>query len=154
MPNTIYIAADHGGYQMKEKLKKYLESKNFEVVDMGPFHYDPGDDYPAFAFEVAKAVAGDEKSVGVLLCRSGQGVCIVANKVAGIRACLAWNEEVAIESKNDNHANVLCLPSDYIDNKEAEKIADAWLDADPSSEERHKRRVQEISAIEQHLSNR
>ena len=145
---TIYIAADHGGYKMKEMLKTYLLGKGERVEDMGPEAFNPADDYPDFSLSVAQAVAQDHGSLGILLCRSGQGVCIVANKVKGIRTTMAWNKEVAAEGRRDNHANILCFVSDFLSEEETKQIADAWLNEKPATEERHVRRVKKIEAIE------
>ena len=137
---------------MKEALKPYLERKGFEVEDMGPSRFDPADDYPAFSFPLAQAVAEDHDSVGILLCRSGQGVCVVANKVRGVRASIAWNEAVARWGRKDDHINILCLPSDYISEDEAKKIVDGFLDEKPGTDPRYLRRLSEIKAIEENNS--
>ena len=135
---------------MKEMLKEYLKTGGFEVEDLGPEGYDPADDYPDFSYNLAQAVSQDQSSLGILLCRSGQGVSIVANKVKGIRTTLAWDKVVAVEGRRDNHANVLCLASDFVDDNEARDITDAWLTTEPTKEERHVRRVKKIDAIESH----
>ncbi|OGE85089.1 MAG: hypothetical protein A3J48_02855 [Candidatus Doudnabacteria bacterium RIFCSPHIGHO2_02_FULL_46_11] len=150
---NIYLAADHGGFKLKEHLENILSSENHEIVDLGPATTDPIDDYPDFAFSVAQAVANEKDSLGLLLCRSGQGVCVVANKIAGVRAAVAWNEEVARAGRRDDHINVLCLPSDYVSQKEAEKIVQAWLNAKPGQDERYMRRLEKIKAIEEHSKN-
>src|SRR3989344_846447 len=145
---NIYLAADHGGFKLKEHLENILSSENHEIVDLGPATTDPIDDYPDFAFPVAQAVANEKDSLGLLLCRSGQGVCVVANKIKGVRAATAWNKEVAQAARRDDHVNVLCLPSDYISPKVAEQIVDTWLHTDPGQDLRFLRRVKEIKAIE------
>lgn len=145
---TIYLGSDHGGFKMKEELKKMLSG--FEVEDMGAYAMEPADDYTEYAFKVATAVSQDKKSLGILLCRSGQGVCIVANKINGVRAGLAWSAETARAGRKDDHINVLCLPSDYINQGEAEQIVRAFLDEEPGQAERYVRRIKKISAIEDH----
>lgn len=148
----IYLAADHGGYKLKEHLKKYLAKAKLEFVDLGPKKYQPQDDYPDYAVKVAKKVSGNQLSnVGILLCRSGQGVCITANKFPGIRAALVWNTLEAKASRNDDMSNVLCLPSDYVSPRQAEKIVETWLETPYSTEDRHMRRVKKISQIEKNL---
>lgn len=149
----IYIGADHGGYKLKEQLKKFLSKLNQgqkpDFKDIGAFRLKAGDDYPDYAVKVAKQVAKNPISnLGILICRSGQGVCIVANKFKGVRAALVWNTKEAIMSRNDDMSNVLCLPSDYISTKEAEQIVKAWLETKFSTDRRHMRRVQKITAIE------
>ncbi|GAC1412233.1 MAG: hypothetical protein NVSMB66_0710 [Candidatus Doudnabacteria bacterium] len=141
----IYIASDHGGYKLKEDLKKFLSKKKIALTDLGPEKLDPNDDYPIYAKKVAEAVAKDlQNNKGILICRSGQGVCIVANKVKGIRAALAWNEVVAKHSRRDDDANILCLPSDYVSTEVAEDATLLWLKTEFSTEEKYARRLKEI----------
>lgn len=145
----IYIGADHGGYKLKEHLKKFLNRQKLEFSDLGAKTLRAGDDYPDYAKQVAKKVSQNPmRNVGILICRSGQGVCIVANKFEHVRAALVWNTKEAEMSRKDDMANVLCLPSDYISQKDAEKIVDVWLKTPFSAEARHVRRVKKISAVE------
>ena len=145
----IYIGADHGGYKLKEQLKKFLAKKKLEFVDVGAKKLKAGDDYPDYSKIVGKKVSQNPmQNLGLLICRSGQGVCIVANKFPHVRAALVWNTKEAEMSRKDDMANVLCLPSDYISEKDAEKIVDVWLKTPYSSEVRHVRRVKKISALE------
>lgn len=146
----IYLGSDHGGFNLKEDLKKFLDAEKIAYKDLGPFTLHPKDDYPKFSAKVAKAVQrSPEKNLGILMCRSGQGVCVAANKFKGIRAAVAWNELLAKASRKDDAANVLCLPSDYISTEVAEDIVKAWLVTPFSGEERHKRRLKEIEGFEQ-----
>lgn len=145
----IYIASDHGGYKLKEHLKKYLIKQKHEYVDLGPDRYIEGDDYTEYAAEVADQVSRNPlRDVGILICRSGQGVCIVANKFKNIRAGLIWNTKEAKMSRNDDMTNVLCLPSDYIDEATAKRIVKTWLATPYSKASRHVRRVKQISKLE------
>lgn len=145
----IYIGADHGGYKLKEQLKKFLAKKKLEFLDVGAKSLKAEDDYPDYAKLVAKKVSQNPmRNVGILICRSGQGVCIVANKFEHVRAALVWNTKEAEMSRTDDMSNILCLPSDYISVKEAEKIVEVWLTTPYSTDERHIRRVKKISAIE------
>ena len=147
----LYIGADHGGYQLKEQLKKWLVKQKVEYIDVGAPALADGDDYPVYAEKVAQGVSvAPEKQLGLLMCRSGQGVAITANKMKGVRAAVVWNEEEAVASKNDDHANILCLPSDYVSFVKAKKIVKAWLDTSFSKEERHVRRVKMITKLEKH----
>lgn len=145
----IYIGADHGGYKLKEQLKKFLKKEKREFKDLGANKFKDGDDYPDYAAKVAKQVASNPlTNLGILICRSGQGVCIVANKFNGVRAALVWNTAEAMMSRNDDMTNVLCLPSDYIDTKLAEQIVKVWLETQFSTDSRHMRRVKKITALE------
>ncbi|QQS23202.1 RpiB/LacA/LacB family sugar-phosphate isomerase [bacterium] len=145
----IYIGADHGGYKLKEHLKKILAKRKLDFKDMGALTFKPDDDYPDYAAKVAKQVSKNPLgNLGILICRSGQGVCIVANKFKGVRAALVWNTSEAKASRNDDMSNVLCLPSDYVNSQAAEKIMEVWIDTKFSTESRHMRRVKKISALE------
>jgi RpiB/LacA/LacB family sugar-phosphate isomerase len=145
----IYIGADHGGYKMKEGLKQFLTKKKLGFVDVGAKKLKVGDDYPDYAKLVGRKVSQNpERNLGILICRSGQGVCIVANKFKNVRAALVWNTKEAKMSRTDDMTNVLCLPSDYISQTEAEKIVAMWLKTPYSKLARHVRRVKKISALE------
>lgn len=145
----IYIASDHGGFELKEYLKKVLGKQKIKVTDLGPKKLTPDDDYPDYAKLVAVRVSKNpKKDLGILLCRSGQGVCIVANKFKNVRAALVWNVIEARMSRNDDMSNILCLPSDYISPRTAEHIVEKWLDTPYSTEQRHLRRIKKISALE------
>ena len=145
----IYIGADHGGYKLKEQLKKFLGKQGFEFKDLGALKFKDGDDYPDYATKVAREVSKNPLvNLGILICRSGQGVCIVANKFKGVRAALVWNEQEYRMSRNDDMSNVLCLPSDYINTKLAEQIVKIWLNTSYSKESRHVRRVKKINNLE------
>lgn len=145
----IYIGADHRGYNLKEKLKQFLANKGYTVVDEGNDHYDESDDYPDFAGRVAAAVAEDpDNRRGILICGSGIGVDIVANKFSQIRSALAHNADQAFSSRSDINTNVLCLTANFLEEEEAKKILSVWLQTPFSGEERHKRRIRKISEIE------
>lgn len=141
----IAIGADHRGFAMKEYLKK--ECKFFDStltwLDVGVYSEERSD-YPLFAIKVAQAVLQKNAHVGVLLCGSGVGMAIAANRFPGIYAGLAWNEDVARQAKEDDKVNVLVLPSDYIDNEKARAMLVAWLGA----EFKHKRYAQRIAMID------
>ncbi|MBP9827300.1 RpiB/LacA/LacB family sugar-phosphate isomerase [Candidatus Saccharibacteria bacterium] len=146
-PSRIYIAADHGGWQAKQSLLESLHG-DYDMVDFGAEGFDPDDDFTPYAERVARQVAITPRSVGILLCRSGEGMAIAANKIDGIRAALVWNQEVARESRDDNDANVLTLPTDYLDKNEIEAIVRAWLTTPFSGANRHARRIAEIHSLE------
>lgn len=126
MENKIVIGSDHAGFELKQKMIAYLKSKQYSIEDYGTNSPDSVD-YPDFAHPVASAIEGGEAPLGVLICGSGVGVCITANKHAGIRAALAWNKEVATLGRQHNDANIVCLPARFIDENEAKGILDAFL---------------------------
>ncbi|MBX2978587.1 MAG: ribose 5-phosphate isomerase B [Flavobacteriales bacterium] len=140
----IHLGSDHAGFGLKEELKRYLNEAGHQVVDHGT-HGSESVDYPEFAHAVARAVAENDGSVGMVVCGSGNGVNITANKQPGIRSALAWLPEIASLAKQHNNANVLALPARFITRPEAQLIVQAFLDANYEGG-RHERRV---SAIEQ-----
>jgi len=144
----IYIASDHGGYQLKEELKGYLKDKGYQVEDLGNTKFDPEDDYPDFVFPLASRVAQGEQGLGIVIGRSGNGETMAANKVKGVRAVVCLNEKMAQKARLDNDANVLSLGADYINTETAKKIVDAFLTTLFSGEERHKRRLGKIKNYE------
>lgn len=146
----VYIASDHAGFDRKEILKRYLSGKGYALTDFGPHDYNPTDDYPDFAHPLAQAVAKD-KVPGIILCGNAEGVCIVANKVKGVRAALGYSETSARTSREDDDTNVLCIPGREFTDEQAKKIVDIWLTTPFSEEERHKRRLEKVAKIEQAL---
>ncbi|MEZ4852075.1 MAG: ribose 5-phosphate isomerase B [Bacteroidia bacterium] len=138
----IAIAADHAGFEYKEALKAYLEEKGYEVTDYGT-HSPESTDYPDYAHPLATAVADGTYPFGVSVCGSGQGMCITTNKHAGVRAALVWNEEISALARQHNNANVLCLPSRFIDLDYAKKLLDIFLNTEFEGG-RHQRRVGKI----------
>ena len=145
----IYIGADHRGYKLKEVLKAYLKELNFEFEDLGAFELNLDDDYPDYATLVAKKVAEDpENNRGILICGSGVGVDIVANKFKGVRSALCFETSQARASRNDDNTNVLSLSSDFTDENSAKEIVKIWLETPFSRLERHVRRVEKIKEIE------
>ncbi len=121
----IYLGSDHAGFAIKEFVKQLLENRKIEVIDKGAFSYESVD-YPDFAHKVAKHVANDE-GLGILICGSGNGICMTANKHKNIRAALCWNAEMASLAKAHNNANILCMPGRYVTTLMAEEIVDAFL---------------------------
>src|SRR3990172_8864549 len=111
----IFIAADHGGFEYKEELKKFLNEKGYEVEDMGNTKFDPDDDYPDFVIPLAERVSKENESFGIVLGRSGNGEAITANKIKGIRATLCLNEKIAKLAREKNDANILALGADLTD---------------------------------------
>lgn len=140
----LFIAADHAGYAKKEYLKKYFDAHGILFQDLGAHTFDKRDDYPDYAKKVANEVKKDTTHKGILICGSGQGVCITANKIHGIRAALAWNTQSATYSRTDDNANILCLAGKLLSNKETERIVHTWLQTHFSKKTRHTRRIQKI----------
>jgi ribose 5-phosphate isomerase B len=149
----IYLGADHGGYKLKEEVKKWLKEWNFAFGDEGAYRFDSEDDYPDFAWAVGQKVGKElPRAMGILICRSGQGECIVANKVRGIRAAVCWNEKSAHSARNDDDVNVLCLPADYLTIDLAKKIVHTFLTTPfDNKEERFVRRVNKVKKIDINL---
>ncbi len=139
----IAIGADHAGFSLKEKLKKYLLDKGIEVKDFGP-NSEQSVDYPDYAHPVATAVEKKEVDFGLLMCGSGNGINMTANKHAGIRSALCWNSELAKLSRQHNDANILSLPARFIEEAEAKKCVDIFLST-PFEGGRHEGRVKKIS---------
>lgn len=142
----IALAADHAGFEEKEKIKKTLDEIGVEYTDMGT-NSTESVDYPDFARKVGEAVADGEYDQGLLVCGSGTGMAIAANKVPGVRAAVAWNEEIARLARQHNNANVLSLAARYTTDEENQKIVKAWFAADFEGG-RHERRVEKIEQIE------
>lgn len=145
----LYIGADHRGYKLKEALKVYLEELNFEFADLGALEIVPDDDYPDYAIKVAQKVSQNPKeNRGILICGSGVGVDVVANKFKGVRSGLIFNPEQARMSRNDDNTNVLSLSADFTDENLAKEIVKVWLETPFSRLERHARRLEKIKGIE------
>ena len=144
----IYLASDHGGFKLKEKIEEHLHSKGLQVQDLGPDKLDPTDDFPDFVVPLAKKVAVEKDSLGIVLCRNGVGVEIAANKVDGVRAALSWDPKHAASSRRDDNSNVIALPADYLDENKAIEVLDAWLSTSYSKEPRFERRLKKIEEEE------
>ncbi|MEP7103744.1 MAG: RpiB/LacA/LacB family sugar-phosphate isomerase [Candidatus Dojkabacteria bacterium] len=145
----IFIASDHGGFELKNKIKEYLESKNLDFLDLGPKRVNPEDDYPDYAFAVATEMQNNPESLGILICRSGNGMCIAANKVKGIYAALCFTSHHAQKAREDDNANVLCLDSDYEGEDDHLKIVESFINSKfAGPETRHGRRFMKIVEFE------
>lgn len=142
----VYIGADHRGFELKEKVKEYLLAKTIEHIDCGAQNFVPDDDYPVYAEKVARCLKQGDK--GILICGSGHGVCVAANKVSGIRASLSNSEESAVSGRKDDDLNVLCLSADLTPPDKALNIVNAFLATPFSREERHQRRLKELEELE------
>jgi len=150
MAQKIFLGADHAGFKLKEEVKKFLDKLGYGYKDLGVNSDSLPSDYPKTALTVAQnAVKYNGK--GILMCGTGTGEAIVANKVRGIRAANCFNEYTAKMSREHNDGNVLCLGARVLSDKMAKKIIKAWLETDFSKESRHIRRVNQIKSIEKKL---
>lgn len=138
----ISLASDHAGYAYKEEIKKYLEKKGHEIVDCGTYSLESCD-YPIFAKEAAKKVANKEVDFGILVCSSGEGIAIAANKVKGVRAGIAYNDDVARLMRQHNNANMIAFGASFMKLEDVLKRVDIFLATDFEGG-RHERRVNEI----------
>lgn len=144
----IYLGADHNGFDMKAQIADHLRRSGYEVIDEGGAQLDPNDDFPQFAGRVVSAILADQaESYGILICGSGQGMCIAANRFKGIRASLCWDIEEARAARNDDDANVLCLSSRYTKPQDAIAILQTWLNTPFAGAPRFKRRIQQLDEL-------
>lgn len=144
----VGIAADHGGFLLKERLAKLLREQGHEVSDLGAATLDPGDDYPDYVIPLARAVASGKLERGIAVCTSGVGASIAANKVAGVRAALIHDEFSASQGVEDDDLNVICLGSRVVDYRRACDLVNRFLAARFSGAERHLRRLAKIALLE------
>lgn len=145
----IVIGSDHGGYELKTKLVEFMKKDKYNVEDLGT-HSKDSCDYPLIGFEVARAVSDRKADRGVLICRTGIGMAIIANKLPGVRAGVCCSVEMAKSSREHNDCNILVLAADYTETGLAKKILKIWLDTE-SLGDRHARRVKQITSIESKL---
>ena len=150
----IYIASDHAGFELKKQVIEYLQSKNLQVEDCGPFVFDPADDYPDFVYPCAKKVAENPGSMGIILGLSGNGEAMVANKVKGIRAAHYYGgrEDIITLSREHNNSNVLSLGAKFMTIEEVKSAIDVWMETGFAAG-RHERRVNKIKSLENELCN-
>jgi len=156
----VFLGADHRGFELKERLKKRLVDEGFDIQDLGNDHLDENDDYVVIAEKVAKAVVEDsiasfqndkqdgQKNYGIILCGSGAGVDMVANKINGVRSALVFDVPRAIQAREHEDANVISLPADTLDEESSFEIAKAFLTTQFSGEQRHIRRLEEMKKVE------
>lgn len=146
---NIYIGADHNGFDLKAKLIEALNKSGYTVQDVGDTQLQPDDDFPQFAAQAVTALKtdGDVTSRAILICGSGQGMCMAANRFKGIRASLVWNEHEAHAARNDDDSNVLCLPARSVSTEEAIAITEAWLRTPFAGAPRFKRRIAELDQL-------
>jgi len=150
-PTTVGIAADHGGFELKQQLARLLREADQQVVDFGNFRLEPDDDYPDFIIPLARAVAGGKMDRGIAVCGSGVGACVAANKVAGVRACLIHETFSAHQGVEDDDLNIICLGGLVVCSAEAWELVQVFLAARFSGEARHRRRLAKVAALEPSL---
>lgn len=143
----IYIGSDHRGFLLKEKMKNWLS--RYEWLDLGALTLDPDDDYPTYASKVADAVKEGKDSLGILLCGSGVGADIVANKFDGIRASVGKSKKQVEAGRRDDNMNVLVIAADYTREDEAKEMIKVFLETKFDNKKRHKRRLSEIKRLEE-----
>jgi ribose 5-phosphate isomerase B len=144
----VYLASDHAGFNLKEKVKEFLLSKNYDVLDCGDFAPNKGDDYPVFVGIAAEKVSKDVSSRAIVFGKSGAGEEIVANKFENVRAVLGFSEENVRLARLHNNANILSLGSQFVNSEDAISFAQIFLETEFSNEQRHKRRIEEIKKLE------
>lgn len=144
---NLIIGSDHAGYKLKEVIKNYIQKIGHSIIDYGTNSEKPVD-YPEISEKVAKDIVR-KNTKGILICGSGTGMTISANKIKGARAVLCYDEFTARVSREHNNANILCLAGKDMSEEQAEKITKVWLETDFSNEERHKRRIKQIEEMEQ-----
>lgn len=151
----IHLGCDHGGFELKNSLSQWLENLGYDTLDHGAYTLDPTDDYPQFAFKLAQAVVdcagqdSNQRHLGVLLCRSGAGMAVAANKVVGARAVVLDSERAARRAIVDDHANIVTLQAEWTTLSEAQQLLQTVLATQESKEPRHVRRVAAITQYEQ-----
>ena len=144
----IHIGSDHAGLEFKSKIITHLEKAGHQVIDHGPHQYDALDDYPTFCIPAAQATALDPNSVGIVLGGSGNGEQMAANKVAGVRAALVWSVETAKLAREHNNANVISIGGRMHDEQFCLQLVDTFLATPFTNDERHVRRIGQISKFE------
>jgi ribose 5-phosphate isomerase B len=145
----IYLGADHNGFAMRAALAEALRKDGHEIIDEGDQQFEPEDDFPQFAEATVRAMLADDTDDvrGILICGSGQGMCIAANRFKGIRASLCWDVEEARAARNDDDSNVLCLPARPLNTEQALAITEAWLATPFAGASRFKRRIQQLDQL-------
>jgi ribose 5-phosphate isomerase B len=144
----VGLASDHGGFELKETLKKFLAEKQYEIIDYGSKVYDPKDDYPDFSENIAKGIINGEVEKGVLICGSGVGACVAANKFKGVRAAICHDAYSAHQGVEHDDMNILCLGARIVGYELAKDLVTAFLNAKFFNNERFKRRLDKVIQFE------
>lgn len=145
----LYLGTDHRGFALKEEIKSWLSGKGISFEDLGAVTLDSGDDYTDYGAAVGEKVSQkSDEDRGILICGSGAGICVAANKFKGVRAALAANPEMARAMRNDDDVNVLCLASDFLKKEEVLEIVETFLETPFGKEARYRRRIEKIQNLE------
>jgi ribose 5-phosphate isomerase B len=145
----VHLGSDHAGFELKQQVAEWLGGQGHEAVDHGPLAYDGADDYPPYCLRAAEAVAADPGALGVVIGGSGNGEQIAANKVRGVRAALAWNEDTAALSRRHNDANVVSIGARMHTAEEALRFVEVFVSTPFSGEDRHTRRIGMLTSYEE-----
>lgn len=145
----VYLGSDHAGFALKQALQKHLQAQNYKVVDLGVFAAEPPADYPDIAHEVAEKVRENHGGKGILVCGTGVGMCMAANKIAGVRAAVCESAQTVEMSRRHNDANILCLGGRVLKPETATEFVDIFMKTPFEGEERHVRRVNKIDKYSQ-----
>lgn len=145
----VFIGADHNGFYMKNSLLEYLKQAGYDTVDVGNIEHDKDDDFTDYASELARQLLASDQTdaKGILICGSGQGMCIAANRFKGIRACLGYDQTAVRAGRNDSDCNVLCLPAQTTDDAEARLLAETFLTTAFAGAERFTRRIKAVDQL-------
>jgi ribose 5-phosphate isomerase B len=145
---TVFIASDHRGFELKNKILEYLHEKDVRTEDLGNYQYEPLDDYPDYARKVAQAVLQNPKEyLGIVICGSGVGVSIMVNRFTGIRCAIGFSLEQVEHARSNDHINVLAIPSDYVNSEKAETLIDTFLSAQPKPDAKYLNRIAKLDDI-------
>lgn len=143
----IFISADHNGFQLSRNLLVYLKKAGYSISDDGAPRLDPTDDFPVLAQKAVMDVLNNDDARAILICGSGQGMCMAANRFKGIRACLGYDRESVRAARNDDDSNVLCLPANVLERDEAKIIVETWLNTPFAAAPRYARRLRELDEL-------
>jgi len=145
---TIFVGADHRGFDLKNLLIEYLHEKNIRIEDLGNYQLDPDDDFPDYAKKVAQAVLQNpDEFLGIVICGSGVGVCIAANRFKGIRCGLGFEVDQVKHMRENDHVNVLALAADFLDPESAKKLVDIFIETEPKKEQKYLRRINKLDEL-------
>ncbi|HIA76343.1 MAG TPA: ribose 5-phosphate isomerase B [Dehalococcoidia bacterium] len=151
-PMRISVAADHNGYELKNEISETLKRDGHDVIDMGPHYLDPSDDYPDYAKPLAESVSSGETERGIMVCGSGVGASVAANKVKGVRAAVCHDIYSAHQGVEHDDMNVLCLGSRIVGTEVVRELVSAFISAEYTNEERHARRLTKVIEMENDFS--
>lgn len=143
----IFISADHNGFRLSRNLLVYLKKAGYSISDDSAPRLDPTDDFPVLAQKAVMDVLNNDDARAILICGSGQGMCMAANRFKGIRACLGYDRESVRAARNDDDSNVLCLPANVLERDEAKIIVETWLNTPFAAAPRYARRLRELDEL-------